>query len=68
MKSMKSSVENVGKIVDQIIIFKGGIKKTIRNIKSETIEQGEMTKFYTVDGKMVLVNTRNVLMVEVFNH
>ncbi len=66
MKNLESSVTLQGKYVTQIIHFKGGYRKTIRNIDTDTIEQGQFTKFFTVDGRMVLINDPNVLMVEVF--
>tara|TARA_A100001515_G_scaffold42486_1_gene33508 strand:- start:1657 stop:1878 length:222 start_codon:yes stop_codon:yes gene_type:complete len=66
MKNLESSVTLQGKYVTQIIHFKGGYRKTIRGIDTDTIEQGQFTKFFTVDGRMVLINDPNVLMVEVF--
>ena len=63
---LKSSVERKGSRVTEIITMKGGYKKTFRGIKTETIEQGEFTHFDTLDGRTVLVNTKNVLFVEVF--
>ena len=64
--SLKSSVEKKGKTVTQIITMLGGYKKTFRDIKTETIEQGEFVHFDTLDGRTILVNTKNVLFVEVF--
>lgn len=64
--NLKSSINQQGKTVTQIITFKGGYKKTIPGIKSESIVQSEFTHFETEDGRLVLVNTPNVLMVEVF--
>ena len=66
MKNLESSVTLQGKYVTQIIHFKGGYRKTIRGIDTDTIEQGQFTKFFTVDGRMILINDTNVLMVEVF--
>lgn len=66
-KSLKSSAERKGKIVTQIITFVGGIKKTVRGVKTETIQQGQFTKFETTDGRLVMINDINVLSVEVFN-
>lgn len=64
--SLKSSVEKRGKRVTQIITMLGGYKKTFRGIKTETIEQGEFTHFETEDDRLVMINTSNVLCVEVF--
>lgn len=66
MKSLKSSVEQKGKKVTQIITGVSGIKKTFRGVRTETIEQGQFTHFETTDGRLVLVNDRNVLFVEIF--
>ncbi len=63
---LKSTVENIGETCTQIIHFVGEVKRTVTNIKTASIKQGELTKFATSDGRMILVNTRNVLMVEVF--
>ena len=67
MTSLKSSVEQRGKIVTQIITSTRGIKKTFKGVKTDTIEQGQFTHFETLDGRLIMVNDRNVLFVEVFN-
>ena len=67
MKNLESSVTLQGKYVTQIIHFKGGYRKTIRGIDTDTIEQGQFTKFMVKDGRMVMINDSNVLMVEVFS-
>jgi hypothetical protein len=64
--SLKSSTERKGKIVTQIVTFIGGVKKTFRGVKTETIEQSQFTKFETLDGRMVMIHDVNVLFVEVF--
>ena len=64
--NLKSSVETLGKYVTQIIHFSGGQKRTFHNIDTSTIKQGEMTKFYLKDGRMVMINHNNVDCVEVF--
>ena len=61
-----SSVENKGKVVTEIITMLGGYKKTFHGIKTETIEEGEFTHFDLIDGRTVLVNRKNCLLVEVF--
>ena len=66
MKNLESSVTKQGKYVTQIIHFKGGYRKTIRNVDTDTIEQGQFTKFFTKEGRMVLIHDPNVLMLEVF--
>ena len=66
MVGLKSSVAHKGRYVTQIIHFVGGHCKTIHGIDTETIEQGQFTKFITKDGIMVLIHDPNVLMIEVF--
>lgn len=61
----KSSVQRKGKIVTQIIIFRDGSKKTFEGIKTDTIKQGEFTRFELEDGRTIYVNTRNVNFFEV---
>ena len=64
---LKSSVtEQSGPVVTQIIHFVGGEKRTFNNIISETIRQGQFTKFKCRNGAMVMINDKNVLMIEVF--
>lgn len=65
--NLLSSVTNEGKYVTQIIHFKNGYRKTIHGVDTESIEQGQFTKFKCKDGRMILVNDMNVLMVEVFS-
>ena len=50
MTGLKSSVAQKGKYVTQIIHFVGGHCKTIHGIDTDTIEQGQFTKFTTKDG------------------
>lgn len=67
LPSLKSSVTHKGKKVTQIITGTTGIKKTFRGVKTDTIEQGQFTHFETEDGRLVLVNDKNVMFVEVFS-
>lgn len=62
-----SSVERKGRTVTQIITCVSGIKKTFRGVRTETIENGQFTKFETVDGRLILINDQNVFCVEVFS-
>lgn len=64
---LKSSAGRKGKVVTQIITATTGIKKTIRGVLTDTIEQGQFTKFETVNGRLIMVNDENVFIVEVFN-
>ena len=66
MTGLKSSVAQKGRYVTQIIHFIGGHCKTIHGVDTETIEQGQFTKFHTKDNVMVLIHDPIVLMIEVF--
>ena len=64
-KDLKSSVSEKGKVVDEIIVFSNGNKKTFRGIKTETIQQGEFTRFDLEDGRRIYINDKNVDWFEV---
>ncbi len=64
--SLKSTTEQVGNVVTQIIHFSNGNKRTFKNIITSSITQGEFTKMMTTDGRMIMVYTANVDCVEVF--
>lgn len=64
--NLKSSTEQLGRYVTQIIHFTHGCKRTFHHVDTTTIKQGEMTKFYLKDGRMVMINQNNVDCVEVF--
>jgi hypothetical protein len=63
---LQSSIKKQGKYVTQIIHFIGGEKRTFNNIKSSEIKQGQFTKLITKDERMILINDKNVLCIEVF--
>jgi len=64
--NLNSTVTQQGKIVTQIIHFKDGTKRTFTGILSESITQGQFTKFFREDGSMIMINDKNVLCIEVF--
>ena len=64
--NLKSTVNQQGDIVTQIIHFVGGEKRTFPGIVSESIKQGQFTKFKTTDGTMICINDKNVLCIEIF--
>ena len=66
MKNLKSTVNEQGKTVTQIIHFKGGIKRTYHGILSQSIKQGQFTKMKCIDGTMLMINDDNVLCIEIF--
>jgi hypothetical protein len=63
---LQSSIKSQGEYVTQIIHFIGGEKRTFENIKPTSIKQGQFTKLITKDGRMILINDKNVLCIEVF--
>ncbi len=65
-KETQNSAEKLGKKVTQIIHFSGGNKRTFENIITNTIKQGEFTKMYLDDGRLLMINTSNVDCIEVF--
>ena len=66
MKNLKSTVNEQGKTVTQIIHFVGGVKRTYHGILSESIKQGQFTKMMCIDGTMIMINDNNVLCIEIF--
>ncbi len=63
---LQSSVKEQGEYVTQIIHFVGGEKRTYDGIIADSIRQGQFTKFKCKNGAMVMINDKNVLMIEVF--
>ena len=66
MENLKSTVNGQGDVVTQIIHFVGGVKRTYHGILSNSIKQGQFTKFKCIDGTMIMINDANVLCIEVF--
>ena len=63
---LESSVKIHGQWVTKIIHFVGGEKKTIEGVNTYSIRQGQFTKFELRNGSFVMVNDKNVLMIEIF--
>ena len=63
---LQSSVKSQGESVTQIIHFINGEKRTFENIQTSSIKQGQFTKLITSDGRMIMINDKNVLCIEVF--
>lgn len=63
---LESTVKKQGDIVTQIIHFIDGEKRTFENIKTTSIKQGQFTKLETTDGRLIMINDKNVLCIEVF--
>ena len=66
MNNLKSTVNEQGKYVTQIIHFMNGIKRTYHGIESSSIKQGQFTKMKCKDGTMIMINDNNVLCIEIF--
>tara|TARA_R110001592_G_scaffold183925_2_gene427650 strand:- start:144 stop:359 length:216 start_codon:yes stop_codon:yes gene_type:complete len=64
---LESAIKIKGKTVTQIIHFITGEKRTIEGIITKTVKQGQFTKFELLDGSYVMINDKNVLMIEVFS-
>ena len=65
--NLQSTLNKLGSHVTQIMHFSRGNKRTFEGIETGTIKQGEFTKIMTKDGRMLLVNTANVDIIEVFS-
>tara|TARA_R110001592_G_scaffold363216_1_gene681419 strand:+ start:2814 stop:3017 length:204 start_codon:yes stop_codon:yes gene_type:complete len=63
---LESSIKTQGEWVTKIIHFIGGEKRTLTGVNTKTIRQGQFTKFNLRNKSYVLVNDKNVLMVEIF--
>ena len=66
MINYKSSIRDVGNVVNQIIHFTNGEKRTIEGVITDKVKQGQFTHMELEDGRTVFINDKNVLMVEVF--
>jgi hypothetical protein len=63
--NLKSTITKKGKYVTQILHFINGEKRTFENVDTHSIKQGQFTKFETTDGRLVMVNDKNILCIEV---
>ena len=63
----RSSVIEKGRVINQIVIFSRGNKKTFKDVRADTIVQGEFTQFDLVDGRRIYINTKNVDWFEIIS-
>lgn len=63
---LHSTIKSQGKIVTQIIHFMNGEKRTFENVITTSVKQGQFTKIETTDGKLIMINDKNVLCIEIF--
>lgn len=66
MIDLQSTTKDQGEVVTQIIHFTNGEKRTFENILTNSIKQGQFTKLTTLDGRLIMINDKNVLCIEVF--
>ena len=65
--NLKSSTTKNGRYVSQILHFVNGEKRTFNDVDTHSIKQGQFTKFETKDGRLVMVNDKNILCIEIIN-
>tara|TARA_R110002020_G_scaffold345738_1_gene559659 strand:+ start:3512 stop:3727 length:216 start_codon:yes stop_codon:yes gene_type:complete len=65
MTNLKSSITKKGRYVSQILHFINGEKRTFNNVDTHSIKQGQFTKFETKDGRLVMINDKNILCIEI---
>jgi hypothetical protein len=63
---LQSTTKTQGEVVTQIIHFINGEKRTFENILTSSVKQGQFTKLVTLDGRLIMINDKNVLCIEVF--
>ena len=63
--NLKSTITVKGKHVSQILHFINGEKRTFSGVDTHSIKQGQFTKFETKDGRLVMVNDKNILCIEI---
>ena len=47
--------------------FINGEKRTFTNVDSHSIKQGQFTKFKTKDERLIMVNDKNILCIEIIS-
>lgn len=65
--NLRSSVNEIGEHTTQILHFINDSKRTLMGVISSKIKEGEFVKLFLKDGRMIMINKKNILMVEVFN-
>lgn len=58
--NLRSTVEQAGQYVNQIILFSGGQIRTFEQIDTSTIEQNLFTVMLGADKRKLMINTTNV--------
>jgi len=65
--NLRSSVNEIGETTTQILHFIGDSKRTLHGVISSKIKEGEFVKLFLKDGRMIMIQKKNLLLVEVFN-
>jgi len=65
---LHSTIKSQGEVVTQIIHFINGEKRTFENIITTSVKQGQFTKLKTTDGRLIMINDKNVLCIEIFGN
>ena len=65
---LHSTIKSQGKVDTQIIHFMNGEKRTFENIITTSVKQGQFTKLETTDGRLIMINDKNVLCIEIFGN
>ncbi|MDB4344771.1 hypothetical protein OAA39_00985 [bacterium] len=65
---LHSTIKSQGNVVTQIIHFMNGEKRTFENIITTSVKQGQFTKLETTDGRLIMINDKNVLCIEIFGN
>ncbi len=63
--NLKSSITVKGRYVSQILHFINGEKRTFNGVDTHSIKQGQFTKFETQDGRLVMINDKNILCIAI---
>jgi len=64
MRDLQSSARDAWEVVDQIIHSNTGIKRTVQWVLTKTIKQSEFTQYWTMGGRQIYIQTKDVLMFE----
>lgn len=65
--NLKSTVNELGETVTQIFHAVSGEKRTFHGIITASIKEGSELKMRTKDGRMLIVNKKNLFITEVFS-
>jgi len=64
--NLHSTVNSMGKYETHVFHFEGNEILTYNGLMPETLKEGYFTKIKTKDGRMLMINKRKLLLVEIF--